>query len=42
MVGFVVLPWWFIVGDPIYEEEGLLDGWIFMDSYVKKGGTKQS
>jgi hypothetical protein len=32
MVGFLVLPWWLMVGEPIPEEEALLDGWIFLDS----------
>jgi len=42
IVGFVVLPCWFMVGNPIYEEEGILDGWIVMESCVNRGGPKKS
>jgi hypothetical protein len=42
MVGFVVLAWWLMVGETIPKEEGLLDGWIVLDSGVEQGGPKQS
>ena len=32
MVGFVALPWLLMVGETIHEQEGLLDGWIVLDS----------
>ena len=32
MVDFLVLPLWLMVGEPIPEEEGLLDGWIVLDN----------